>query len=261
MKVNPELISSYLELPSNKKLYFASDFHLGIPGKTESDLREQKIINWLQHVSKDAAAIFLVGDLFDFWFEYKTVIPRGHIRFQGKLAELVDREIPVHVFLGNHDLWLKEYLAEEIGVKIHKDLVKLNVNDKSFLIGHGDGLGPGDLSFKIKKSIFVNPFFQWLFRWIHPDIGVRFAKYLSTRSRSKGSDEPFESKEKEALWQFASEINQKSAYDYYVFGDRHVPLQIQVDDNSTYFNLGEWISQCNYLEFDGSNATLKTFEG
>jgi len=260
MKV-PERISSYKELPSSKKLYFASDFHLGVPSLEESRKRERKIVKWLEHVSKDASAIFLLGDLFDFWFEYQTTIPKGFIRFQGKLAELQDQGIPIHVFAGNHDLWFKDYFSTELGITIHHHLVELEVKDKKFLIGHGDGLGPGDAGFKFTKSIFTNPFFQWLFRWFHPDLGVKLASHLSKRNRIKNEDESFVSKENEALWQFANEVNKENKYDYFVFGDRHLVLELPVGDDSTYFNLGEWISQSNYLEFDGNKAILKSFEG
>lgn len=260
MKVNPELISSYKELPSGKKIYFASDFHLGAPTPSESQERERKIVRWLEHVSKDASAIFLLGDVFDFWFEYKSVIPKGFIRFQGKLAELIDRGISIHLFAGNHDLWFKDYFPSELGIPVHHDPVELAVENTRFFIGHGDGLGPGDKKFKAVKKIFANSLAKWMFRWIHPDIGVALAKYWSRKSRIAPEDEKFQGEDKERLLTYCKEVNKEAHHDYYVFGHRHLPLELSVNDNSTYFNLGEWVSQCNYLEFDGKKATLKVFE-
>lgn len=260
MKVNPELISSYKELPSGKKIYFASDFHLGIPSREESQKRERKIVRWLEHVSKDASAIFLLGDIFDFWFEYKSVIPKGFIRFQAKLVELKDRGIPIHLFVGNHDLWMRDYFSAELNIPVHYHPVVLEIGDKKLFVGHGDGLGPGDQTYKITKAIFTNPFCKWLFKWIHPDIGVALANYWSKKSRIAPEKEKFINEEKERLLTYCKQVQKSTPHDYYVFGHRHLPLELRVSDNSTYFNLGEWITQCNYLKFDGAKATLKVFE-
>ncbi len=262
MKVNPELISSFKELPSNKKLYFASDFHLGIPDEESSLKREKKIIKWLEHISHDASAIFLVGDIFDFWFEYINTIPKGFIRFQGKLAELSDRGIPIFLFTGNHDLWMKDYFPSELGVKVFKHPILLEVNQKRLYVGHGDGLGPGDRVYKIVKRIFKNRICNWMFQWIHPNIGVALAQYWSRKSRLANGehDEEFQG-DSERLWAYAKTINQITHHDYYIFGHRHLPLELPVSDSSTYFNLGEWVNQYTYLEFDGDKALLKVFEG
>ena len=261
MQVKPELTDSIRSLSENQKLYFASDFHLGIPSKEESLKREKKVIKWLEHVSINASAIFLVGDLFDFWFEYKTVIPKSFVRFQAKLAQLVERGIDVYIFTGNHDMWMSDYFQEELGVTIVHKPVTIEVRGKKFFIAHGDGLGTGDSLFKGIKKIFKSPFFQWLFRWVHPDIGVKVAHFWSRKSKSiKGAfDEKFEGEE-EVLWQYCKDLNAKDHHDYYVFGHRHLPLELSVSEKSTYFNLGEWVGQCNYLEFDGENAILKHFD-
>lgn len=153
MQGSPELLSLYKELPANKKLYFASDFHLGAPDEKLSLIREKKIIQWLDKMAADAAAIFLVGDIFDFWFEYKKTIPKGFVRLQGKLAELSDTGIPIHLFTGNHDMWMNDYLGKELGIIVHKDPIQVEVNDQLFYVGHGDGLGPGDTKFKDRKSV------------------------------------------------------------------------------------------------------------
>lgn len=262
MKVNPEQTGSFQELPSGKKIYFASDFHLGAPNEEESLKRELKIIKWLQHVSKDAAAIFLVGDIFDFWFEYKSTVPKGFIRFQGKLAELKDRGIPIILFSGNHDMWMFDYFPRQLDIPVYRKPVELKIEQTSFLIGHGDGLGPGDHVFKVTKSIFSNPLMQWFFQWIHPNIGVWIAKQWSKRTRdfSDQRNKPVVEHE-ERLLSYCKSVESKEHHDFYIFGHRHLPLELKVSDNSTYFNLGEWMNQCTYLEFDGSKAILKTFEG
>lgn len=260
MKVKTERISTFKKLPSGKKLYFASDFHLGAPDKESSSKREKKIIEWLQHVSQDAAAIFLVGDLFDFWFEYQTTIPKGFVRFQGKIAELTDRRIPIHIFTGNHDLWMSDYLPKELGVEVHKNSIIVESNKKSLFVGHGDGLGPGDHTYKLIKRIFTFGLSKWSFQWLHPNLGVRLAQYWSNRSRSadEKGDHSFKN-EKEMLFQFCQEMESKEHHDYYVFGHRHLPLEMKVSENSTYLNLGEWINHCTYVEFDGKNASIKSF--
>ena len=261
MKVQPELISSFKELPSGKKLYFASDFHLGIENNEVSSDREKKIVKWLEYISNDASAIFLVGDLFDFWFEYKHTVPKGFVRFLGKLAELSDRGIQIFLFTGNHDLWMGDYLPSQLSVKVFHNPVVLKVGNKKLFIGHGDGLGPGNSFYQVVKRIFTNRICQWLFQWIHPNIGISLAKYWSKRSRVKSSqrDEEFKG-EDEPLLIFSQSINKKNHHDIYIFGHRHLPLELQVSDNSTYFNLGEWFSQYNYLAFDGEKAELKTFK-
>ncbi len=244
------------------KIYFASDFHLGAPNHKESRKREDAIIRWLDMVSKDASAIYLMGDLFDFWHEYQTVIPKGFVRFLGKLAELSDRGIDIQVFTGNHDMWMYGYFEDELNIPVHRGLVERAFNGKRFLLGHGDGLGPGDQTYKKLKKIFQHPFFQWLFRWLHPDVGMWIANKWSEKSR-EGHQEPekFHGEENEFLIQYCKEVLQQNHYDYFIFGHRHLPINFQFDEqNSTYINLGEWISQQTYAEFDGEHLYLRTFD-
>ncbi|MEO9872454.1 UDP-2,3-diacylglucosamine diphosphatase [Ekhidna sp.] len=258
--MNPELISSFKELPSNKKIYFASDFHLGAPNEQESLEREKKIVKWLQQISKDAAAIFLVGDLFDFWFEYKSTVPKGHVRFLGALAELKDLNIPIIIFAGNHDLWMSDYFPQELNIPVYHKPTSIEVNDIKLFIGHGDGLGPGDRRFKFIKRIFTNPIFRLMFQWLHPNLGVGVAKFWSSKSRdfSDQKDQPF-NLDSERLYQFCKKTEELDHHDIYIFGHRHLPLQLKISDNSVYYNLGEWINHCTYLEFDGNEASLKSF--
>jgi UDP-2,3-diacylglucosamine hydrolase len=255
--------SSALDFNLNdKKLFFASDFHLGAPNQLESKIRERRIIRWLDSISSDAEAIFLVGDIFDFWFEYDQVIPKGFIPFISKISQLRDQGILVFFFTGNHDLWLKDYFTNELGIPVFHDPILIQVNGKKILVGHGDGLGPGDQSYKTLKKIFTNPIAKWLFRWLHPDIGVKLAKAWSSRSRItniKKNENQFLGDD-EWLWQYSKEIEAVVHHDYYVFGHRHSPLELKVGDNSTYFNLGEWVTQNTYLQFDSKNAELIEFE-
>ncbi|MCP4883536.1 MAG: UDP-2,3-diacylglucosamine diphosphatase, partial [Flavobacteriales bacterium] len=223
-----------------KKIYFASDQHFGIPDAERSKLREKKFISWLDEVKKDAKAIFLLGDLFDFWFEYKTVVPRGFIRVLGKIAELKDSGIPIYFFVGNHDLWMSDYFETELNIPVYHQPKEFTFDQKTFLIGHGDGLGPGDKGYKRMKKVFAHPFSKWLYRWLHPDIGVKLAQYLSTKNKliSGQEDVIFLGEEKEWLAQYAKRKLEEKHYDYFLFGHRHLPMEIEVGENSRYINTG-----------------------
>lgn len=248
-----------MTISKNKKIYFASDQHFGIPSAEKSKLREKKFVLWLDQIKNNAEAIFLLGDLFDFWFEYKTVVPKGFVRVLGKLAEIRDSGIPVYFFVGNHDLWMENYFETELNIPTYRQSKEFVFNDKTFLIGHGDGLGPGDKGYKRMKKVFTNPFSKWLYRWLHPDIGVFLAQYLSTKNKLISGDEDirFLGEEKEWLAQYAKRKLETKHYDYFVFGHRHLPMEISVGENSTYFNTGDWISHFTYAVFDGKNMELK----
>lgn len=245
----------------NKKIYFASDQHFGAPTRKESLPREQKFIRWLDVVKQDADAIFLLGDLFDFWFEYKTVVPRGFIRVLGKLAEIRDAGIPIYFFVGNHDLWMADYFEKELDIPVYHKPQEFMFSGKSFLIGHGDGLGPGDKGYKRMKKVFTNPFSKWLYRWFHPDLGVRLAQYLSVKNKLISGDEDvvFLGEENEWLVQYAKRKLESKHYDFFLFGHRHLPMEIEVGENSKYINTGDWISHYTYAVFNGDELTLQTY--
>ncbi len=247
------------ELPPGKKAYFASDNHLGAPTREKSLPREKKFVAWLDHIKADAGAIFLLGDLFDFWFEYRTVVPKGFVRTLGKLAELTDAGIPVYYFVGNHDLWMQGYFEEELNIPVHHRPQYLTINDTSFFLGHGDGLGPHDKGYKRMKKVFTNPICKGLFRWLHPDIGVRLAQYLSVKNKliSGDADAQFLGNENEWLVQYAQRKLESRPTDYFVFGHRHLPLEIALNETSAYINLGDWITYYTYAEFDGKELVLK----
>ncbi|MBX7182912.1 MAG: UDP-2,3-diacylglucosamine diphosphatase [Bacteroidia bacterium] len=238
--------------------YFLSDFHLGVPNLVKSQEREKRIVAFLDEIKSDAKAVFLVGDLFDFWFEYKYTIPKGYVRLLGKLAEMVDAGIEVHVFTGNHDMWMFGYLESEIGVKLHKKPIFLTLNNKNFMIGHGDGLGPGDHGYKLIKKVFSNPVCQWLFARLHPNFSFGLANYWSKRSRlaNGDSDEVYTGDENEYLVQFTRNFPQDKNIHYFIFGHRHLPLNMPVHNNSRYINLGDWIRYQSYAKWDGTQLTL-----
>lgn len=251
-----------MQIPKGKKVYFASDNHLGAPTQKQSLVREKKFVRWLDTVSKDAAVIFLLGDLFDFWFEYKTVVPKGFTRTLGKLAELSDAGIPIYYFVGNHDLWMNGYFQQELNIEVFHQPKEFQFNDKTFFIGHGDGLGPGDKGYKRMKKLFTNPVAKWFFKWLHPDLGVRLAQYLSVKNKLISGDEDvtFLGEDKEWLVQYAKRKLEQKHRDYFVFGHRHLPLDIALGDQSHYINLGDWIQYYTYGVFDGESMKLKTFE-
>lgn len=251
-----------MQIPEGKKIYFSSDNHLGAPTSELSLPREKKFVRWLDEIKEDAAAIFLLGDLFDFWFEYKTVVPKGFVRALGKLAQISDSGIPIYFFVGNHDLWMKDYFETELGISTFRDVKEFTFNDKVFLIGHGDGKGPGDKGYKRMKKVFTNPVFKWLFRWFHPEMGMRLAQYLSVKNKliSGDEDKKFLGEDNEWLALYAKRKLETKHYDYFVFGHRHLNMKIEVGENATYYNLGDWITQYTYGVFDGSDFDLKTFE-
>src|SRR5688572_27278101 len=177
-------VMHHIEVPANKRVYFASDFHLGAPDAAASRERERLIVRSLDGIAQDEHPIFLVGDTFDFWFEYKEVIPKGYTRLLGKLAELSDRGIGISVFIGNHDMWMDGYFEEELNIPVYFEPQTYTINNKKFYIGHGDGLGPGDHGYKFLKKVFRNPVCRWLFSLLHPSWGIAVANYFSRKSRA-----------------------------------------------------------------------------
>lgn len=250
-----------MELPKGKKVYFASDFHLGIPDRATSIEREKRLCNWLDEIEADAHILYLVGDIFDTWFEYRHVVPKGFTRFLGKLAALSDKGLQIEVFTGNHDLWMQGYFEEEMKVPVHYGPIVREFNGKRFFIGHGDGLGPGDHGYKILKKVMSNNFSQWLYRRLHPDTGVGMAGWLS-RLGPKHADTP-EVKflgEEEWLVQFAREELKNEPIDYFIFGHRHIAIEYPLTDKSLYVNLGDWIRYDSYAVFNGEQLNLKFYK-
>jgi UDP-2,3-diacylglucosamine hydrolase len=246
-------------LSTTGKTYFASDIHLGIPDYESSLKREKRFVAWLDHIREDADRIFLLGDIFDFWFEYKRVVPRGFTRLLGKIAELTDAGLPVHFFTGNHDLWIFDYLPEEIGITVHKEPLTLEIEGKRFFLSHGDGLGPGDGGYKFLKKVFTNKTLQWMFARLHPNFAIWLASKFSADSRQSNLSSGFLG-EDEWLVRYAYEILGKEHYDFFIFGHRHIPIDISLKNGSRFIYLGDWITHFTYGVFDGTQFSLKIFK-
>lgn len=249
--------------PFNKNIYFLSDFHLGTPSHADSLVREKKIVTFLNSIQHMAAEIFIVGDMFDFWFEYKTAVPKGYVRLLGKLAELTDAGIKIHFFVGNHDMWMSGYFEQELSIPVYMHPKAFERMGKKFFIGHGDGLGPGDHNYKFLKSVFRNGLSQWLFGALHPSWGIGLANFFSRKSRSKTGhkDVHFLGEEGEWLIIFCRQTLAKEHFDYFIFGHRHYPIDYKLTDSSRYINLGDWISNFTYAVFNGQTLQLKKWEG
>lgn len=245
---------------NNKKIYFLSDFHLGAPDPESSLKREKIIVDFLHEISVDASMIFIVGDMFDFWYEYRKVVPKGHVRLLGKLAELTDAGISIHFFVGNHDMWMKDYLSTELNIQTYFEPRAYEFSGKKFLIGHGDGLGPGDGGYKMLKKVFRNPVCQWMFGVLPPYMGMGLAGYFSKKSREATGrhEEVFLGEENEWLITYSKEILKASHYDYLIFGHRHLPIDFTLEKGSRYINLGDWIRYFTYAVFDGQQLALQS---
>ncbi len=246
-----------------KKIYFVSDVHLGLYPYEKSREREKKIVRFLDSVKDDIGELYLVGDIFDFWHEHKRVVPKGFVRFLGKLAELSDAGVKVHFFTGNHDIWAYGYFKDEINITIHYNPIEKTYAGKKFFIGHGDGIGPGDNGYKLLKWTFTNKFLQWWFARLHPNFSMWLGTSWSKKSRyAKGIvSEQFSGPEKEFQIRFANLELERNHYDYFVFGHRHIPWDLQLKDNARIINLGDWIYSFTYAVFDGNDLELKQFEG
>jgi len=252
-----------MQIPPGKKIFFLSDFHLGAPDAAISLEREKRIVQFLNEVKHEAQAIFIVGDIFDFWYEYRKVVPRGYVRLLGKLAELTDSGIEMYFFVGNHDMWMKDYFQRELNMPVYFEPKEFTYNNKKFLIGHGDGLGPGDHGYKRLKKIFRNPVCQWLFGILPPAIGMGVANYSSRKSREAtgSTEEKFLGEDKEWLLIYSKEQSLKKNIDFFVFGHRHLPIDYRLQNGSRYINLGDWINYCTYAVFDGNEMKLKSYTG
>jgi len=251
-----------MKLPEGKKVYFASDFHFGIPDRASSIAREKRVCKWLEEIRHDAEHLYLVGDLFDAWFEYGKVIPKGYTRFLGKLAELSDSGLKIEAFTGNHDLWMLDYFMDELNIPVHHEPIEREFNGKKFFIGHGDGLGPGDHGYKLLKKVLRNPLAQWLYRRVHPDTGVGMAEWFSKRGPKHvdSEKEKFQGPDKEYLVQFCLEKLNEEYFDYFIFGHRHLALHYPLPQNSLYINLGDWIKYDSYGVFDGKELKLEYYK-
>ena len=249
-----------LQLEAGKKAYFSSDHHFGAPNEKDSLVREKLFVQWLDEIKEDCGVLFLIGDLFDFWFEYKHVVPKGFVRVLGKLAELSDRGIPIYFFVGNHDLWMKDYLEEQINAIVFRDKQDFIINGKEFFIVHGDGKGPGDKGYKRMKKVFTNKVCQFLFYLLHPDFAMWLGITASRKNKMISGDEDvnFLGIDNEWLIMYSRKQLHRKYYDYLVYGHRHLPMEIAIG-KARHINLGDWINYFTYGVFDGNNFELKTY--
>lgn len=251
-----------LNISEDKKVFFTSDHHFGAPNHADSVVRERLFVEWLNHIQNEIGALFVVGDLFDFWFEYKTVVPKGFLRVLGKFAELREKGIPIYLFVGNHDLWMNDYFEKELNIPVFHKGIDIVINNTSLFVAHGDGLGPGDKGYKRMKKIFTNPFCKWAFRWLHPDLGVKLAQYLSVKNKLISGDEDvnFLGEDKEFLICYTKKKEIEKHRDYFIFGHRHLPMILPIG-TTHYANIGDWIQYFSYLCLDtNGNLSLEYFK-
>ncbi len=243
-----------------KKTYFFSDIHLGLPNAKSSLKREKLLVKLLDEIKHDAKTLYFVGDIFDFWWEYKSVVPKGFTRFLGKIAELTDSGVDIHFFVGNHDIWMKDYLPKEIGVNMHQNGKEFIIDNKKFFIAHGDGLGPGDKTYKTLRKIFTNKFLQWWYTRLHPNFAFAIARKWSHSRSMNQKTIKFQGKDKEFLFLFAEESLKRKHTDYFIFGHRHVPVIININESAKFINLGDWVLHFTYGIYNGNNFELKTYK-
>jgi UDP-2,3-diacylglucosamine hydrolase len=221
------------------------------------------LIAWLNAIAPQAEEIIFLGDLFDFWFEYKHAVPKGFVRLLGKLAELSDAGLPITVFAGNHDMWYRDYFPTELGIRVVQHHTTREWFGKSYYLHHGDGKGPGDKGYKWMKAVMRNRTARWLFRWLHPDLGIGLASGLSHSSRAAQVKKPDPDKgEREYLFQYVrKKVEQGTDFDYFVFGHRHRASYQAFGSRTHLIVLGDWINDFSYLEIGSAGPALRTFSG
>lgn len=243
------------------KIFFISDVHLGAPALKNNNEREIRFANWLDDIKDDVAELYLMGDIFDFWWDYKKVVPRGFTRIFGRLADLTDRGIPVHFFVGNHDLWAFDYFQEELGLTIHQNEIVKEIAGKKFLLAHGDGLDASDKGYIFLKKLFTNKTLQWVFSRLHPNFALTVAHNWSKSSRLAkiNIEEEFE-ENKEGMYKFAENFLKQEFVDYFIFGHRHKMVNSKIGEESHFVLLGDWITHFSYGVFDGEKFELKKYK-
>ena len=247
-----------------KNVYFLSDAHLGCRSIPHDRTRERRLVNFLDGIKHKASAVYLLGDIFDFWYEYKTVVPRGYTRFLGKISELTDLGVEVHFFIGNHDIWCDDYLPKECGVVLHTEPMTVEIGAKLFLLAHGDGLGYADRKFRLLRSVFHSRVCRRLFSCLHPRWAMAFGLGWAAHSRLKhdceGSDPPYLGEDKEPLVLYAKDYLKTHAdINFFIFGHRHIELDLMLTRNSRVLVLGDWITQFTYAVFDGEHLFLENY--
>lgn len=246
-----------------KNVYFLSDAHLGSLAIKHSRTQERRLVRFLDYIKNKAAAVYLLGDMFDFWYEYKYVVPKGYTRFLGKISELTDMGVEVHFFTGNHDIWAYDYLEKECGVILHKKPITTEIYGKVFFLAHGDGLGDRDAQFKVLRKIFHNGTCQRLFSMLHPRWGVSFGLNWAKHSRMKradGKEPPYMGEKNEPLIRYTKQYMQTHTnIDFFIYGHRHIELDLMLSRKTRLMIIGDWISQFTYAVFDGEHMFLEEY--
>ena len=246
-----------------KKIYFASDAHFGNRFLDDPMMAEKKMVHWLDCIKDDAQAVYFLGDMFDYWYEYKYVVPKGHVRFLGKLAELSDRGIEIHLFIGNHDIWMFDYLPDEIGAVVHQGPLTIDLLGKRFLLAHGDEVGKRKFGFRFLQAMFRNKVCQFFYAGIHPRWTFGFARQWSLSSRKKGMHTLTVNPRKPAgyLIDFAKTYLQTHPdIAFFIFGHCHIPLDTALSPTSRLLIAGEWMTHFSYIQWDGNQLSLNQFE-
>lgn len=248
-----------------QKAYFFSDAHLGLDAKVSSKEREKRLVKQLKTAAQDASVIYLLGDMFDIWYEYKYAVPKGYVRLLGTLAELCDAGLEIHYFTGNHDMWITDYLSKEIGLRVSEVHRHENIFGTHFYIGHGHGIGKADAKYaRALKYIFRNPVLRFAYDWLHPDIGLWLANKLSRQKRylEGFTADPYYGDDKEFSAQFVTEVKELPEFKdtrYFVFGHRHILVNKPITEDKTLVVLGNWIDEFSYGVFDGEQFTLERY--
>lgn len=248
-----------------KKIYFVSDAHLGARFHQDPREVELKLVRWLDQIKADAQSVWLLGDMFDYWYEYKYVVPKGHVRFLGKLAELADSGIEIHLFIGNHDIWMFDYLPQEIGAIIHREPLTIDLWGKRFFLGHGDEVDYRSRAFRLIRWVFRNRFCQWLYAAIHPRWTFGFALGWSLNSRKKGLQKypvyEFQGEDNEYMISFARDyLKTNPSINFFIFGHRHLLLDFPLNKTARLIITGDWMTIFSYVEWDGETLAIKRFE-
>ena len=246
-----------------KPVYFLSDAHLGCLAIHHQRTQERRLVNFLDSIKDKASAIYLLGDIFDFWYEYKTVVPRGYTRLLGKISELTDSGVEVHFFVGNHDLWQNDYLEKECGVQLHHRECTMEINGKVFFLAHGDGLGTRDWKFRCLRAMFHSKICRTLFASIHPRWGMTFgrewARYSQLKHQREGEPQ-YMGEDREELVVFACKyLSTHPEVNYFVFGHRHIEHDMNLEGAARLLIIGDWISRYTFVRFDGNELTMENF--
>jgi len=246
----------------NKSIYFASDFHLGLdmPFQSSAD-RERMIVDWMTSIQHDCEALYLVGDIFDYWFEYKSYVPNDYQVFINKIKEFKEKNIPVYFFTGNHDVWMFSYFQNEFNIPVYTEALSITLKGKKFFLAHGDGLGPGDRVYKMMKPILRNKMAQKMYALIPPKTGLSIMKYFSQKGRKQYKPVPYLHHKRERLIYFCEDKLKEEYFDYFLMGHRHLPIEYRLANRkSKYYNLGEWLLFRSYAKYDGSKLELLFFK-